>query len=103
MIPFLGKTKTGNATRNEKKRLKSPPRILRQIQKEVKMAKHTEGKMEIKMLKPIAPRKTTDLKKTTKQKATRNDILYVCATESVDLALLVDCSSSTVALVCKIF
>lgn len=91
---LLGKLKTGTATRNERDRLKSLSGKLSELRKEVEASKHRESEMEMKMLRSSSKRKATELKKAIKEKEIRSVVRAVCAAESVDLAFIVDCTSS---------
>jgi hypothetical protein len=91
---LLGKLKTGTATRDEKDRLKSMNGKLSKLRKEVETSKHRESELEFKFLRSTTKRKAMELKKSIKEKEIRSVIRSVCAAESVDLAFIVDATSS---------
>jgi hypothetical protein len=91
---LLGKLNTGTATREERDRILSYHDKLDRLKEELDTTKTHETEAERKMLRATATRKAADVHKALKEKEIRSVIRAVCAAESVDLAFVVDCTSS---------
>lgn len=99
---LLGKLNTGTATREEKARLKSLNAKLSRVRGEISKSATTgdagavkhHHDTELLALRLETKKKTRSLLKTWKEKQVRGVIREVCAAERVDLAFIIDCTSS---------
>jgi len=91
---LLGKTDSGTTTRAEKDRLLSLNSKLTALKKDIKEAKTIERDTELELLRSKARSKVTDVKLAMKEKDIRRALHAVGSAESVDIAFVIDCTSS---------
>lgn len=91
---LLGKTNTGTATLDEKDRLISLNSKLSALKMDIKAAKTIEKDTELKLLRSKARGKVDDIKLAMREKDIRRALQAVQFAESVDLAFVIDCTSS---------
>jgi hypothetical protein len=90
MEELMAKLKTGTATRQEIKEMKSLSGKLSMFKKEAEVAEHDE----VFELRSTVATKTAELHRAIKKKEIRSAIEAVCAAERVDLAFLLDSTGS---------
>lgn len=94
MKAILGKLETGTATRDEKARLKSLNAKMSRMKKEIVASATLDSVSELEALRSTSKAKAEELVKALKQKQAQSVIRAVCASEKVDLAFIIDCTSS---------
>ena len=91
---LLKKTKIGTATRHDKERLAKVNSKLSKLKREVAESKTVEKSTEMEFLRSSTRMKVTEVKTAMKEKDIRRAIQAIRLAESVDVAFIIDCTSS---------
>mmetsp|Transcript_16497 Transcript_16497/g.29920 ORF Transcript_16497/g.29920 Transcript_16497/m.29920 type:complete len:391 (+) Transcript_16497:295-1467(+) len=94
MQRLLGKSKTRSASRSEKGRLLSLNSKLSALKKDIEESRTVEEDTEVTLLRSKTRSKVTGVKLAMKEKDIRRALQVVQSAESVDIAFVVDCTSS---------